>query len=335
MNRAALAAIGDLPRLSEPKQSRRARFHQAWYRAERLGITTWGSTPQGRPLGSILPPAAADAGSNFTTESARQLFLQRRQQGWGVDPVRMTSHMTSSQALLVNLLGPLGARPSWLLTTLARVLRRDDLRDLVRWEVEFAPPARSRYLGDMTRLDAFFVVDTAAGLEAIVLELKYTDRFSSRRLDLANNLQYRELANAAQIWHDADAAFADGDVSQLLRCHALGARTLAVDYESLSTTILLLAHPSDGDAACTLSRYRAHLTRTESAAHVALDEFLRTAAAAARSPQELADVSELGTRYLRHDLSEPLWLAHVEQQAMGGRVTRRVVDAVPSRRERP
>lgn len=306
-----LAHLGDTPNLSEPPHARRARFHQSWYRAARLGINDWGATPRGRRLGSILPPVAATAGANFTTDAARDLFIHRRKLGWGMDPVRTTSHMTSSQALLVNLLGPLGSRPGRLLDVLNGVLGRNDLRQLVRSEVEFAPPARSRYLGDMTRVDAFFVVEAAGGLEAIVLELKYTDRFSSRRLALSENSQYFDLAFRSGVWTDADEAFADGDSSQLLRCHALGIRALEVEYGALPTTLLLVAHHLDPVARATFDRYRAHLADSGSAVYATLDELLATAASGVLDDDEANAVSELRLRYLSHDLSESLWNEHL------------------------
>jgi hypothetical protein len=277
----------------------------------RLGIDLWGMSRLGRPIGSILPDDAAAAWSNFTTFEARDLFLLRRTQGWGVDPVRMTSHMTSSQAMLVNLMGPLGIDHGWLLAVLRTVLDRSDLAEVVRWDIEFAPPARNQYLGDMTRLDALFRVRTANGIEAVVLELKYTDRFSSRRLDLSNNSRYREVAHRTGLWADPMEAFSDGTVSQLLRCHALGARTLEVDHGRGPTTLLLVSHPTDEHAGRTFEQYLNHLANPTSARHVELDRLL--SAALSTAPTELAasKVRELCVRYLDHDKSEGHWVQHL------------------------
>ena len=310
-----LEPLGDQPRLSETPHSRRARFHQSWYRAKRLGITSWGSTPNGRPLGSILPDAAAAAWANFTTPEARDLFLVRRTQGWGVDPVRMTSYMTSSQAMLVNLIGPLGADPKWLLAVLQAVLDRPDFLDVVRWDVEFAPPARSQYLGDMTRVDAFFRVRTPTGIEGVVLELKYTDRFSSRRLDLPSNDRYWDLAHRSGLWREPERVLSDGAISQLLRCHALGARTLEVDDRGKRTSLLLVSHPADQDAGKTFERYRAHLANPADARHVGLDRLLDAAVSTAPSRHAESTVRELRIRYLAHDESEWHWAEHLTRSA--------------------
>jgi hypothetical protein len=310
-----LKELGDQPRLSETAHSRRARFHQSWYRASRLGIPDWGSTPNGRPLGSILPDDHAAAGVNFTTPQARDLFLLRRTQGWGVDPVRMTSHMTSSQALLVNLMGPLCSDSEWLLAVLQAILGRHDVLEVVRWDVEFAPPARSRYLGDMTRVDAFFRLRTPDGIEGVVLELKYTDRFSSRRLDLGNSARYRALADRTGLWPEPGQAFSDGAISQLLRCHALGARTLEVDNGGSQTTLLLVSHPADQDAVRTFEQYQRHLGDPAKGRHVGLDRLLDDALATAPTERAASIVHELRLRYLDHDNSERLWVEHLAKSA--------------------
>lgn len=308
----SLEVLGDQPRLSESKHARRARFHQSWYRAARLGIPTWGQTPLGRQLGSILPADAAARGKNFTSPESEALFLRRRTQGWGVDPHRMTSHMTSSQTLLMNLLGPLDADRQWLLEILRGALDRPDLMNLRGVEVEFAPPARSRYLGDMTRVDAFFILEAEDGTEGMVLELKYTDRFSARRLPLAESSRYRALATSTGMWRDSSSAFADESVSQLLRCHALGARTLQVEHGStLPVTLLLVDHPLDPGAGTVFDAYRGHLANPAQARHVRLDQFLAVAAATAPGRTAVAAVSELELRYLAHEESEALWQEHL------------------------
>lgn len=310
----SLADLGDQPQLSESAHSRRARFHQSWYRAAKLGVKAWGRTPAGRPIGSILPAAAAEAGLNFAAPSARELFLTRRKQGWGVDPVRMTKHMTSSQALLVNLLGPLGSSASWLRDVLRLLLDRQDIAEVTRWDIEFAPPSRNDYLGDMTRLDAFIRFRTSQGTEGVVLELKYTDRFSSRRLDLAGNRRYAELQASSGLWHDPLQAFLDQEVGQLLRCHALGTRILQVDERVWTpATLLLISHPDDVTAPTVLNRYRSRLEDATRAVHVGLDHVLHAALSSAPTDVDADTVRSLQLRYLDHAASEALWLEHLEK----------------------
>ncbi|UIN31306.1 PGN_0703 family putative restriction endonuclease [Microbacterium binotii] len=307
-----LGALGDQPRLSEPKHARRARFHQSWYRAVRLGVPGWGKTPMGRPLGSILPVAAAAAGRNFTSPEAEAMFVKRRTLGWGVDPVRMTSHMTSSQALLMNLFGPLADDPDWLLEVLCIVLARPDLTEVLDVAVEFAPPKRNHYLGDMTRVDAFVKLAVEGGIEGLVLELKYADRFSSRRLPLSESPRYRDLAESTGLWRSSGLTFSDGPVNQLVRCHALGARTLQVDLgATVPVTLMLVHHPLDLSAGPVLDEYRRQLANPKLATRVDLERFLETALASAPGVKQAQGIRTLQLRYISHEESEALWHEHL------------------------
>jgi hypothetical protein len=307
--------------MSESKHARRARFHQAWYRSEVLGISDWGSTPSGRPLGSILPPHAANAGKNFTSASSLGLFNERRRQGWGVDPVRMTNNMISSQTLLVNLLGPLIDDRPWFARVLACVLRRSDITEVLEAQIEFAPASRNKYLGDMTRVDAFVLIRGALGIESVVMELKYADRFSTRRLRIADNDRYAHLADTAGLWLAPERAFRDHTTSQLLRSHALGARTLQVDYGSaLPCTLLLVNHPLDFDAGLVMDQYRAQLAEPKMAVQVGIDLLLSTIRSMGVSSSAFGSFQDVGLRYLEHERSEPLWIEHLRapnQQLVG------------------
>lgn len=307
-----LKDLGDLPRLSDTRHGRRARFHQAWFRAEVLGVRDWGATPSGRPIGSILPSSAAAAGANFTSDSSHELFKARRQQGWGLDPVRMTSHLTSSQTLLVNLLGPLLEDTNWLAQVLKTTLDRPDLIEVLDAQVEFAPASRSRYLGDMTRVDAFFRVRFVAGIEAVVLELKYIDRFSRRKVPIATNRSYFDLARTTGLWRAPFDAFSDEATSQLLRCHALGTRTVQVeDGEDTPATLLLVTHPLDSTADSVFARYRHYLQDPNRAVHVTLDQLLIAAEKASLSQFGRESVRRLSERYIDHEGSELLWREHI------------------------
>jgi hypothetical protein len=308
--------IGDQPWRAESQHSRRARFHQSWYRAYRLKVAEWGTTFRGRPLGSILPADAAAAGKNFTTLSAAALFTKRHAAGWGIDPVRTTSYMTSSQTLLLNLFGPIGIDHCWLLMVLRRVLDRPDLLAVNDWAIEFAPPARSQFLGDMTRVDAYIQVQSAAGAEAIVLELKYTDRFSSRRVNLADNSRYKLLAEETQAWTQPDAAFKDVRLNQLVRCHALGMRSMQVEFgEVRPTTLLVVAHTNDLMAVDTVTKYRSRLNNPASAVYASLSEFLEAGADSSSSEEQLAVIDELRARYIAHGLSEEHWMEFKKRAA--------------------
>jgi hypothetical protein len=305
----------------------RVRFHQSWFRYDVLGLRAFGSTRHhsgGRPLGSILAPSDARNGLNFVTPSARSLFEWRHQQGWGVDPFRCTSHMTSSQALMFNLLGPLWPDHSWITRLLTRLLEAEVFA-ILGLDLEFAPLRRSAYLRDMTRLDGWIRLDTNDGPTALVVEVKYSDRFSSRYINPAEQAPYRALASRTQLWSLDDGAAQARQVNQLLRCHALGAAVwLSEQPNCAPPRLLVVHHPDDDVARKTVAAYRKVLRIPELVTSVGLDAFLAGMLATASSCSQRHVVEELGRRYVAHDLSEELWheyraAAHKELPARGDR----------------
>lgn len=303
-----VAGIGVQPRSGESLRVRRLRFHQSWFRAARLGVLDWGSTPSGRPLGSMLPDDAAARGLNFVSKSAEDLFYNRRAEGWGIDPVRSRNNMTSSQTLMLNILGPLGREPAWLRAVLERVLGRADLVAVERWSIEYAPRKRSEALNDMTRIDAYFEIRTASGVEGIVLELKYADRFNSRQVELSKNYRYAALAERAGIWRDASQSFDDRRLNQLIRAHALGAVALETSsHAPAKVTMLVVAHRDDALAATCVRHYREALSDSSSLAFVRLDEFFAAMSDLAPSMELSRVTSVLRDRYANEALSDPYW----------------------------
>lgn len=199
-------------------------------------------------MGSILHPDDAAAGRNFTTPAAERLYLDRRRAGWGVDPVRCTGYLTSSQALTINLLAPLKEDPAWAARVLSGLLDRE-ITAVSGLEIEYAPRRRSLHLGDMTRLDAWIRLETGSGPQGLALEIKYADRFSSRHLRVAENPRYRELARTTGLWDLDDERTRSRPVNQLLRCHAL-ATHLWLDPSSAEAWLAeqLAERPMNGPA---------------------------------------------------------------------------------------
>lgn len=288
--------------------ARRLRFHQSWYRSEVLGISAFGSTPApaSRPLGSILPIALAANGHNFTTRTAEHLYEQRRPQGWGIDPVRCTRYLTSSQALTLNFLAPLFAEPRWLVSALSSVLGRSDILDLDYAAVEHAPTQRSQFLGDMTRMDGFIILRCKTGYEAVVLEFKYADRFNSRDVRIVDRSTYRALAAKAAIWTDFDDVAAGRRFNQLVRCHALGASMLERETGSLRTTLVAIHHEKDVRAAQLVSGYRAQVCDPAAAAGLTLTKLCDHMAETA-DRRQLKIVETLRARYANEVGSEDWW----------------------------
>lgn len=282
---------GDSPLL------RRLRREQARYRAEVLCLPTWGSTPQGRPIGSILDAAAAAAGLNFTSGAARRLYEQRRLAGWGVDPTRITAHMTSSQALLFNLFGIFDSDFPWLTRTVAQVLERSDIDAVVAIHVEHAPQRLSDYLNDHTIIDGLIEIATESGPELVALELKYADRFSSRRVRFDGNPRYAELALNRDIWSVPLSELAAPRFNQLTRVHALAERIAEVNYaDHTPCTLVVLSHPDDETASAGVSAYRKLTTVPSRVRHVSLESAL---SAIERTAMECGQrVARVRDRYL-------------------------------------
>ncbi len=259
---------------SESGLQKRLRFHQSWYRSEVLGIADFGSTPPptSRPMGSILPERLAGQGENFTSQEAQDLYAKRRNEGWGVDPVRCTRYLTSSQALTLNFLGPLFSDYPWLIRTLNSILQRSDIQTIEFAAVEHAPAQRSAHLGDMTRIDGFLIFQSQHGYESLALEFKYADRFNSRILQIADNPKYLDLESRTNIWGDFKSAAKVPNINQLIRCHSLGASILLQKTGASRTTLITIHHDRDTKATQIIADYRAHVTDPMTARGLSLSE---------------------------------------------------------------
>uniref|UniRef100_UPI003F4958B1 PGN_0703 family putative restriction endonuclease n=1 Tax=Pseudarthrobacter oxydans TaxID=1671 RepID=UPI003F4958B1 len=288
--------------------AKRLRFHQSWYRSEVLGVSGFGSTPApaARPLGSILPIALAASGRNFTTRTAEHLYEQRRAQGWGVDPVRCTRYLTSSQTLTLNVLAPLFAEPQWLVKVLSSALDRSDILAIDYAAVEHAPSQRSQFLGDMTRMDGFIILRCRTRYEAVVLEFKYADRFNSRNVQIVDRTTYQDLAARTAIWADFRDVAKDRSFNQLVRCHALGAATLEHSTGSMRTTLLVIHHEMDARAAHIVAGYQAKVADPTTAAGLTLAQLCDHMANTATAEQREI-VATLRSRYANETGSDEWW----------------------------
>lgn len=312
----ALAKIGpQIP--TESGLAARIRFHQSWYRLNLLGLNHYGRTgpnKKGRPLGSILSPEAATAGLNFSSTEAQLLYEWRRTIGWGVDPVRCTSYLTSSQALTLNMFGPLSDSPSWTERIMGEILKAE-VTGVESVDVEYAPAFPSQYLGDKTRVDAWVRLHSSEGPLAAVFEIKYADRFNSRHIDLSKQPKYRELAETTGLWDLNDARTASRTVNQLIRCHALAAASW---LKKSSTTnlprIVVVYHASDQAALRVIEQYRSILLLQDLLIPLELTAFFDLMTRSARSADQLKAADRLKDRYTSFHLSEHLWEHHRARQ---------------------
>lgn len=303
-----LKIIGE-QRPQEPAFARRRRFHQSWYRAAILELPDYGSTEARppRPCGSILTDNDAKMGNNFTSDAAKTIYLQRRTEGWGLEPIRCTKYLTSSQALSLNLFGPLIEDKRWAARSLSLALGRTDINVVRHIWIEYAPARRSKFLNDMTRLDAVVLLETNSGEELLAIEVKYTDRFSSRRVSI-DRAPYRQLANDTELWQNPDEVFASQPVNQLVRCHGLAA-ALSIEWlgQTRQPTFLVLHHREDNKSRLTVDRYKSHLTKADLCQEASLDDFVMALAAASETEEQRSLVSAIHCRYLAEEQSEAAW----------------------------
>lgn len=304
-----LAALGPVA-FNESRLASRVRFHQAWYRAAVLHIDSFGSARTGSaeiPRGSILPGAEAADGRNFTSAEARAVYLQRRSQGWGLDPVRCTANLTSSQALTLNLFGPLLHDREWFGEVLTRILSVHVL-EVLDAHLEHAPARPSQALGDRTMLDLWLLVRRSDGHTlSVAFEVKYSDRFNSRHLTVWENPRYRELADRRphRAWDWDSPITRSRTVNQLLRCHAL-AMLFGEAAGASSEHLVVIHHPSDTEAPIVTREY-ASTVPNDRVSHIDLDVFLTAMTRSAKDDEQRSQTDALRVRYVAHELSNALW----------------------------
>lgn len=298
---------------------RRVRLHQAWYRTEVLGVSGYGTLAvSGRPCASVLPDAAAELHLNFVGHDAVDRYLDRRQQGWGVDPIRCTKYLTSSQTLTFNMLAQAVARPEACARLFNRLLNRSDLGLLESSAFEFAAQGTRYGLGDKTLVDMLLRFRTHDGsLQVVALETKLADRFSTRRTAATGGAKYLALAGRSALWTDLEAAVSDNRTRQLTRCHALAQSVQEHDEKSERHAVLLvLMHPEDHAGGRCVSDYARHVA-AEALVVRTWDAYL----SAARSAQALEDSmsQELDRRYVDLAWSQLAWRAFEESSVSPSR----------------
>lgn len=228
---------------------RRVRVHQAWYRANVLGLSRYGSLAGSQdPCGSVLADEDAQRWLNFLGPSASDTYAARRAAGWGVDPVRCMKYLTSSQTLTFNMLAEISLRPEAAARLMNTVLERTDLAWLESADFEFSGTGTPYSLGDRTYIDLLLRFRrTDGGLLVVAIETKLADRFSTRRTEAMGGPRYRQLARLHPLWRDLNASLENNATRQMTRCHALAQSVQIVDSgrSDIGASLLMLLHPDD------------------------------------------------------------------------------------------
>lgn len=237
----------------------RMRLHQSWYRAHVLGVSC-GTGPKSTDTsqyGNMLTCADADTGCNFLTPEIAQVARDRVAQGsHGVEPFRLFHNMLSSQPMCFNLFGPL-VNDRVLARQLLAPLVTEDVAEVTRVAVEWAPEPSDAYLQDHTSFDAFIEYRTTDNrLCALGIETKLTEPFSQNEYDGDRYRRWMRVADAP--WRpEADATVHQIQHNQLWRDHLLA---IALRHQPNSTyaktRLMVIRHPGDHDCARVLADYR-------------------------------------------------------------------------------
>jgi hypothetical protein len=300
--------LGPLP-ASDAKFMRRVRVHQAWYRANVLGLARFGRLAGSRRLcGSVLADKDALRNLNFLGAAALESYQARRASGWGVDPVRCTKYLTSSQTLTFNMLAEVVRHQREVARLFGGLLGLIDLAWLETADFEFSPAGTPYWLGDRTLIDLLLRFRTVdGGVQVVAVETKLADRFSTRRTAAMGGARYREVQKARSIWANLDASLAENRTRQLTRCHALAQSVQLLDSgrRDRSAVLLVLLHPEDETGIDTAELYADGLPHRMDAAFATWDAFLGAAARAGAMADDLQE--GLADRYVDMTASEEAW----------------------------
>ena len=293
---------------------RRVRFHQAWYRTEVMRLMDFGRLfGSGELCGTVLTDLDAVRMMNFIGGDAARHYQFRRTQGWGVDPVRCTKYMTSSQTLTFNMLGQAVTRPTQCAELFNALLGRDDLSTLERYDFEFSPAGTQYSLGDRTLIDLLLRFQTRDNdVQVVGVETKLADRFSTRGTAAMGGEHYRRIQESFVVWRNMTEALAHNQTRQLVRCHAL-AHSVQLHESPVRRTVpmLTLLHPNDHVGHAAASAYQACVVDPKNSPVVKWDAFLGKASGVGAISDVI--VKQLYERYVDLSSSQAMWSTWVSR----------------------
>ena len=291
----------------------RMRLHQSWYRANVLRVPC-GTGPKSTATshyGNMLTRVDAEAGRNFLSAEIAQVARNRVAQGGGtVESFRLFHNMLSSQPMCFNLFGPL-VNDRKLACRLLSPLVPEDVAEVTRVAIEWAPEPPDAYLGDRTAFDAFIEYRASDGrLCALGVETKLTEPFSQREYDGERYRRWMRAQNAP--WRPgADATVHAIQHNQLWRDHLLAIALRHQPHSPYATThLMLVRHPEDRDCASVLAGYRKLLRdNDDSLIDMPLDRLVDAWTAAFDDGPQRDWIHEFRVRYLELERSARLTIA--------------------------
>ena len=305
---------------TDSRFARRMRFHQSWYRANRLGIP-YGTGPRPgstRLLGSMLPKEAAERGLNFLNPAIFEVARKRMAQKDGlVEPFRLLHNMLASQAMCFNLFGPLVDDPE-VATALIRAIFPTEVDRVTRVEIEYAPVPAHEYLGDNTAFDAFVEYTRPDNRLAFIgIETKLSEPFSRKEYC---SERYRELTVSRLSPWSSDAWPAVKIIrhNQLWRDHLLVEAMLRHSRSPyVAGRLVLVRHPQDMTCEKVVADYRLLLRPDDDTfVDLPLDRLVTAWKSSVPSGDEQKHAWLVGVqeRYLQLEDSEADW-QHVHTKA--------------------
>ena len=287
--------------------TRRIRFHQSWWRAERLDVPA-GEDARGNRYGNYLTEAAASIGLNFLTPDIHRRAMERIAAGGGVEEFRCMRNLLSSQPMAFNLFGPLHDDAD-----LARLLLDPLLPGGVTSasvNIEWAP-AKNLHLRDATSFDVVAHYARNDGREAIAgIETKLTEPFSQKSygLDDHHTDRYREVARRSDAWRDPDdRTLTDKRWNQVWRNQLL-VESIRQRQPDLRGCEVVVHHPLDERCANNVDDYARFLTDpNETLRRYSLNHIVAAWNLLLHMDAQHRWLSDFADRYLNLHLSEAAW----------------------------
>ena len=285
----------------------RMRFHQSWWRHERLGLPC-GHDAKLNPYGNYLTAEDATGGSNFLTEAIHWCAKERIAAGGGVEEFRCTRNLLSSQPMAFNLFGPLHHDPD-LAARLLDPLLPGGARE-ANVHIEWAP-AKELHLGDATSFDVAVRYTTRDGRPALAaIETKLTEPFSQRTygLDDHHTERYRKVATASTVWHDPAAIeLTDKRWNQVWRNHLL-VESIRQAEPGLLGCEIVVHHPNDDRCRTAIEGYREFLASPDDTfGSFTLGQIVSAWKKLITTPAQRKWLNDFQDRYLNLELSQEAW----------------------------
>ena len=293
----------------------RMRLHQSWYRANVLKVTLGtGPGPNATATwGSMLTREDGAKGLNLLTPELFELAKKRIADKTGtVDEFRLLHNLLSSQPMCFNLFGYLELQQNFATRIFAAL--DADVGEVTGVRMEFAPSPAKEYLADRTAFDAFVEYERAGGGKGFFgIETKLTELFSQQEYDTKAYRQW--TAQDGSPWRkDGRDRLQEKAHNQLWRNHLLVYALQERSQEFDVGTIVVTGHPLDVGLNKTIAGYRELLVDPECLRVWPMDRIIEAAEDAIEDDAQREWLEAFKVRYLRLDLSEQAWQAHLESR---------------------